>query len=95
MKGGGLTWAGWLMLGGGGLLIYAGMTGQSLVTELGAVLAGKKLAKAGGAPAPLATPAAPAAAPLPAPGSPELKEQTSGPRFPLVGSPWDRNAVTP
>lgn len=41
MKGGGLTWAGWLMIGVGGLLIYAGMTGQSLVAELAAVLNGK------------------------------------------------------
>lgn len=39
--GGGLTWAGWLMVGVGGLLVYAGMTGQSLVSELQSVLSGK------------------------------------------------------
>lgn len=41
MKGGGLTWAGWLAIGIGGMLVYAGMTGQSLVSELGAVLSGR------------------------------------------------------
>lgn len=41
MKGGGLTWAGWLMVGVGGMLVYAGMTGQSLVSELAGVLNGR------------------------------------------------------
>lgn len=41
MKGGGLTWVGWLMVGGGVMFIYAGMTGQSVVSELAAVLNGK------------------------------------------------------
>lgn len=51
MKGGGLTWAGWLMVGAGAMLVYAGMTGQSLVSELAAVLNGKGLVKGAAAPA--------------------------------------------
>jgi hypothetical protein len=43
VKGGGLTWLGWLMVGTGGMLVYAGMTGQSLVGELSAVLNGRPL----------------------------------------------------
>ncbi len=45
MKGGGLTWAGWLGIGVGAMLIYAGMTGQSLIAELSGVLTGKGLVK--------------------------------------------------
>lgn len=45
MKGGGLTWAGWLAVGIGSMLVYAGMTGQSLVAELAGVLSGTGLVK--------------------------------------------------
>lgn len=48
MKGGGLTWVGWLMVGVGGMLVYAGMTGQSLVDELSAVLNGRSIPKGPG-----------------------------------------------
>ena len=40
--GGGLTWVGWVGIGVGGMLMYAGMTGQSLIGELSAVLSGRK-----------------------------------------------------
>lgn len=56
---GGLAVAGWVAIGIGGLLIYAGMTGQSLVGELQGILAGRspaQLAAGKRAPAP-ATPA--------------------------------------
>lgn len=38
---GGLAVVGWVLLGVGGLLVYAGMTGQSLAGELQSILAGK------------------------------------------------------
>lgn len=47
MKGGGLTWLGWLMIGTGGVLMYAGMTGQSVVAEISAALNGSKAQPAG------------------------------------------------
>lgn len=50
MKGGGLTWVGWLAVGVGSMLVYAGMTGQSLVAELAGVLTGKGLVKGAAAP---------------------------------------------
>lgn len=39
--GGGLTWLGWALVGVGGMLMYAGMTGQSLTAEIAAVLNGR------------------------------------------------------
>lgn len=44
--GGGLTWVGWLGIGIGSMLVYAGMTGQSLIGELAGVLSGRKAAPA-------------------------------------------------
>lgn len=100
MKGGGLTWAGWLAVGVGSMLVYAGMTGQSLVAELSGVLTGKGLVKGASASgAPIGGVTDPANHPstpggnippvLPRPGAPvppaSPRVSSSGARYPLVG----------
>lgn len=85
MEGGGLTWAGWSMVGIGGLLLYAGMTGQSLVAELAGVLSGKGLIKsASGSTSPPAAPAAPAG---PAGAIPPVTQVPTAPHPPMIPVP--------
>ena len=80
MKGGGLTWAGWLMVGSGAMLLYAGMTGQSVVKALSEVLNGKTPK----APAPGTVPGPPSAG---APGDSEKSDHAAIVRPPAVPLP--------
>jgi hypothetical protein len=94
MKGGGLTWVGWLAVGLGSMLVYAGMTGQSLVAELSGVLTGKGLVKgavsASGAPIggvtdPANHPSTPGGNIPPVTGAPV---PPVSPRVPNPSQPW-------
>jgi len=90
MKGGGLTWAGWLAVGLGSMLVYAGMTGQSLVAELQGVLTGKGLVKGVSASgAPIGGVTDPANHPSTPGGNipPVAPAPASTPRYPLVLPP--------
>jgi len=80
MKGGGLTWVGWLMVGTGGMLLYAGMTGQSIITAVSEVLQGKTPK----APAPGAVAGPPSAG---APGDSEKSDHAAIVRPPAVPVP--------